>query len=100
LVNDDQVGGYTLYDIGAGYRFAPTAFMKTPTIRLTVSNLFSKQYLSMTGSSGSSFTSNVNPVVTAQGTVAGNVSASGNATSPSFYSGAPRTLQISLSTDF
>jgi iron complex outermembrane receptor protein len=100
LVNDDQVGGYTLYDIGAGYRFAPTAFMKTPTIRLTVSNLFSKQYLSMTGTSGSSFTSNVNPVVTAQGTVAGNISASGNATSPSFYVGAPRTLQISLSTDF
>ncbi|AMP06991.1 hypothetical protein CPter91_4692 [Collimonas pratensis] len=34
-------------------------------IRLTVSNLFSKQYLSMTDTNGSSFASNVNPVIVA-----------------------------------
>ena len=100
LVNDDKVGGYTLFDLGAGYRFAQAFFMKTPTIRFTLTNLFSKRYMSMTGPSGSSFATNVQPVVTSNGTVAGNVGVNGAPTTPSFYVGAPRAFQVSFSSDF
>ena len=100
LVNDDQIGGYTLFDLGAGYRFEKALFLKTPTLRFTLTNLFNKQYLSMNGPSGTSFANNVNPVVTSNGTVAGNVSSSGIPTTPSFYVGAPRAFQVSFSSDF
>lgn len=100
LVNDDKLSGYTLFDLGAGYRFPAFGFAKNPTIRLTVNNLFDKEYLSMTGPSGSSFTNNVRPVVTPGGTVAGNVNAAGIPTSPSLYVGAPRSIQIAFTSEF
>ncbi len=100
LVNDDQVPGYTLFDLGMGYRFGKALFTTSSTLRLTVSNLFNKQYLSMTAPSGASFTGNVRPVTTATGTVAGNLSASGIPTAPQFYVGAPRALQISFTSEF
>lgn len=94
LVNDDKVGGYTLFDLGAGYRFNKTSFMQTPTIRFQLFNLFDKKYLSLTGPSGSSFTTNASA---ATGT---NGAAIAAASAPVFYVGAPRTFQVSFSSDF
>lgn len=94
LVNDDKIGGYTLFDLSAGYRFNKTAFLATPTIRFQLFNLFDRQYLSMTGPSGSSFTTNANATT---GTNGAAISA---AAAPLFYVGAPRTFQVSLSSDF
>jgi iron complex outermembrane recepter protein len=99
LVNDDKVGGYTLVDMSAGYKFQAVGFAKSPVLRLNVANLFSKQYLSMTGPSGSSFATNVSPVATSGGTVAGN-QAGGQPTTPQFYTGAPRSIQVTFSSDF
>lgn len=94
LVNDDAVGGYTLFDLGAGYRFNKAMFMQTPTIRFQLFNLFSRKYLSMTGPSGSSFTTNANA------TTGTNGAAIAAASAPVFYTGAPRSFQVSFSSDF
>lgn len=94
LVNDDSIGGYTLFDLGAGYRFNKTLFLQTPTIRFQLLNLFDRKYLSMTGPSGSSFTTNANA------TTGTNGAAIAAASAPLFYVGAPRTFQVSLSSDF
>jgi iron complex outermembrane recepter protein len=100
LVNDDSISGYAIFDFGAGYRFPKTGFAKSPMIRFNISNLFDKRYLSMTGPSGETFTNNVHPIVTPNGTIAGNLNSAGVPTAPQFFIGAPRSFQVAFSTEF
>ncbi|KAF1044247.1 MAG: Ferric enterobactin receptor [Herbaspirillum frisingense] len=88
LVNDDSLGGYTLFNAGAGATFASTSWMKNPTVRLNVFNLFDKKYLNLNGGSGSQFTTNAYPVNGISGS------------DPTFYIGAPRTFTVTLTADF
>jgi iron complex outermembrane receptor protein len=85
LVNDDAVPGYTLFDFNAGYRFASVAFLRNPTVRFSVSNLFDKRYLALNAGSGSLFVTNTT------GTGASTVF---------FYAGAPRFSSVALSAEF
>ncbi len=89
LVNDDAIGGYTLFGLTAGYKFGSNSFMKNPIVRLNVYNLFSRRYLSLSGPSGSNFGVRSNP-------------SPGLPTyfAQSFYVGAPRTLAFTLASDF
>lgn len=88
LVNDDSLGGYTLFNLGGGYTMPSTSWMQKPTIRFNVYNLFNKEYLNMSSASGSQLTTNVNPVAGISGSA------------PSFYVGAPRSVNVTLSADF
>lgn len=89
LVNDDAIGGYTVFNAGAGATFPSTTWLKKPTIRLNVANLFDKQYLSLNAnSSGSLLTNNAYDLPGSKGSP------------PSFYIGAPRTFTVTLTADF
>jgi len=88
LVNDDSIGGYTVFNAGAGITLPSTSWMKKPTIRLNAYNLFDKQYLNLNSGSGSQFTTNANTVNGISGSA------------PSFYVGAPRTFTVTLTADF
>ena len=88
LVNDDAIGGYTVFNLGAGVTFDSATWIKKPTVRLNVSNLFNKQYLNLSSGSGSQFTTNAQAI----GAIPG--------TAPSFYVNAPRTFSVSLTADF
>ena len=89
LVNDDAIGGYTLWGLTAGYKLPSNSFMKTPMIRLNVYNLFSRQYLSLSGPSGSNFGVRALPVA-------------GLPTygAQSFYVGGPRLTSVTIASDF
>ncbi|WP_034301300.1 TonB-dependent receptor [Herbaspirillum sp. RV1423] len=89
LVNDDAIGGYTVFNAGAGYTFPSAAWIKKPTVRFNIANLFDKQYLNLSSGSGSQFTTNA---------VA--IGAAAPATAPSFYVSAPRTFTVTLTADF
>lgn len=84
LANDEQVGGYTTWDLAAGYRFADMMAFKNPTLRLNVSNLFNKEFLFLNAGSGSAITTNATGL---------------NAQSPNYYIGAPRFTSLSFSVD-
>ncbi|MDP5007549.1 MAG: TonB-dependent receptor, partial [Glaciimonas sp.] len=45
LTNDQKIGGYTLFDVNAGYRFEKIGFMKGASITLAGLNVFNKSYL-------------------------------------------------------
>ncbi len=72
LVNDDYVSGFTVVDLYAGYKIE-----KSTLLKLNVSNLFNREYMSPTGPSNSY-----------------------SATSTRYYIGAPRMLSVSLQADF
>ncbi len=44
MTNDEMVPGYTTVGVDAGYRFADAGWMKKPTLRLSISNLFNEKY--------------------------------------------------------
>lgn len=77
LMNDDNVGGYTVFDLYAGYKLESSTFLKNPVIKLNVSNLFNREYMSPTGSSNSY-----------------------SATGTRYYIGAPRMTSLALQADF
>jgi iron complex outermembrane receptor protein len=89
LVNDDSIGGYTLFGLNAGYKFDSNMFFKNPSIRMNVYNLFSRQYLSLSGPSGSNFGVRALPV-------AGLPTYSAQ----TFYVGAPRLIAVTFASDF
>ena len=89
LVNDDSIGGYTLFGLTAGYKIPSTAFFKNPMVRMNVYNLFSRDFLSLNGPSGSNFGVRTNP---APGLP--------NYLAQTFYVGAPRTIAVTLASDF
>lgn len=88
LVNDDSLGGYTVFNTGAGYTFPSSSWLKKPTVRLNVNNIFNKEYLNMNSGSGSQFTTNALAV----GPVA--------ASAPTFYVSAPRSFSVTVTADF
>lgn len=85
LVNDQSIGGFTLVNVDASYRLPPTAFFRKPSLRLNIYNLFNTDALYLNASSGSTFTTR------AEG-------AGGQ--SPVYYVGAPRTLGLTIASDF
>ncbi len=89
LVNDDSLGGYTVFNAGAGYTFPSTTWLKKPTVRFNLNNIFNKQYLNLNSGSGSQFTSNA---------VA--INSSAPAVPPTFYVSAPRSFSVTLVADF
>ena len=89
LVNDDSIGGYTLFGVTAGYKLPSNDFFKNPIVRLNVYNVFSRQYLSLNGPSGSNFGVRANPIVGLPTYFA-----------QTFYVGAPRTVVVTLASDF
>ena len=64
-------------------------FFKNPTIRMNVYNLFSRQYLSLSGPSGSNFGVRANPVAGLP-----------NYGAQTFYVGAPRLIAVTFASDF
>lgn len=81
LTNDQWLDAYTTVDLNAGYRFASGQFLKNPTLRLNISNLFEKKYLLANSGSGSSVTINASK-------------------KPTYYVGAPRFTSVTFSSDF
>lgn len=92
LVNDDQISGYTLVNLGTGYTFPSQMLIKDPTVRVNVFNLFSKKYLSLNSGSGNSFRLNSQAIVTPGGTKAAEI--------PTFYVGSPITFTVSVGASF
>ncbi|WP_295990710.1 TonB-dependent receptor [Rugamonas sp.] len=83
LANDEEVPGYTLFDLDAGYQFPSWGAFKTPKLTLNVSNLTNKQYR--------------NPTSQATNAVAYGVIKAANV----FYNlGAPRFASATLRVDF
>ena len=88
LMNDEEVPSYTTADFDAGYKFADFMFIKSPQLRLNISNLGNTKYRNP--SSGISL--NGKDVVRPEGTLrAGNVF---------YYLGSPRFFSVTLSADF
>lgn len=88
LVNDEQVGGYTVFNFDGGYKFGDWGNMKNAKLTFNVSNLTSKQYLNPSSQSAI----NGQAVTTAGGVVA--------AKNIFYYVGAPRFASATLSMDF
>ncbi|MES2049301.1 MAG: TonB-dependent receptor [Pseudomonadota bacterium] len=84
LMNDEEVPAYTLVGVDAGYQFPNMSWMKKPTLRLNVSNLFNEKYR--------------NP----SSQTATNAKAVGSfgAGSIFYYMGSPRFASVTLSADF
>ena len=77
LMNDDYVPGYTTFDLYAGYKLESGSLVKNPVLKLNVSNLFNREYMSPTGSRDTY-----------------------SASSSRYYIGAPRMASVSLQADF
>jgi len=77
LVNDEEVPAYTLVGFDAGYQFPNTSWLKKPTLRLSISNLFNEKYR--------------NPSSQSKVNAAAGVF---------YYLGAPRLTSVTFSADF
>jgi iron complex outermembrane receptor protein len=77
LVNDQKAPAYTVTGFDAGYQLPGTTWIKKPTIRLSISNLFNESYR--------------NPVSQTVTNAAAN---------PRYYIGAPRFTSVSFQGDF
>lgn len=84
LMNDEEVPSYMTADFDAGYKFNDFGFVKSPLIRLNVSNIGNSKYRNP--SSGTVL--NAKPVGTQ------------SAGSVFYYLGAPRFFSVTLSADF
>jgi iron complex outermembrane receptor protein len=87
LVNDEEVPGYTVFNLDAGYQFPSFGAFKNPKLTFNASNIFSHQYRNP-----SSQATNTTAYTTAAGTI--------KAASVFYYLGAPRLLSVTLRTDF
>lgn len=87
LMNDESIPGFTTFDLDVGYRLPSMQYLKNPTLRFNVSNLFNKQYLLANAGSGSNITA----------TTDGSYKGGG---SPTYYIGAPRFFSMSLTAEF
>ncbi len=85
LVNDEAVGGFTLVNFDAAYRFPSTALFRNPVVRFNVYNLLDTNYLFLNAGSGATFT---------------NRAVGAGSSSPTYYIGAPRTFGVTLASDF
>lgn len=83
LLNTERVGGYTTFDLNAGYTFGDWGMLSKPQLRLSVNNVFDKHYL------GYVYSTTTNAV--AYKGVA--------ATAPTYLAGQPRFEMLTLSFD-
>lgn len=89
LTNDEKNSGRWVTDLNLGYRLPTiTTWIKSVTLRANVSNIFNKQYLTISSGSGSSF-----------GTTAAYLGQTNNS-QPFYYVGAPRFSSLSLTAEF
>ena len=51
-LNEGEVDSYTLFNLGAGYRFGKLAFAQDIVVQLDITNLFDEDYVSTIGSNG------------------------------------------------
>ena len=84
LMNDEEVPSYTTAELDAGYKFADFMFIKSPQLRMNISNIGNSKYRNPS----SGFVLNAKPVGTL---AAGNVF---------YYLGSPRFFSVTLSADF
>lgn len=89
LMNQEKVPGYIAVDVDAGYKFGDFGWIKSPTLKLNISNLTNEQYRS-----ASSIQTNV---LATQ--LVGTTTKSGTNT-VFYYLGAPRLTSLTLSADF
>ena len=87
LMNDEWIDAYTTFDFNAGYKFQSMQYLKSPTIRLNVSNLLDERYLLANSGSGSSISATTSSAVN-------------GGFAPSYYVGAPRFVSVTLSSEF
>jgi iron complex outermembrane recepter protein len=80
-LNEGQVDSYTLFNLGAGYRFAGLQFVEELVAQLDVTNLFDEDYISTVGSNGF-------------------VNSDPNGTEQTLLIGAPRMVFMSLKARF
>jgi iron complex outermembrane receptor protein len=83
-MNDEEVPSYMVADFDAGYKFSDFMFVKSPQLRLNISNIGNTKYRNP--SSGTVL--NAQPV------------GSLGAGSVFYYLGAPRFVSVTLSADF
>lgn len=84
LMNDQQIPGFITADLSLGYRFKDSGFLKRPTLRFNVANLFDKHSLN----SIESTTTNAITYSTLTGSA------------PTYMQGAPRFTSLTLSAEF
>lgn len=89
LMNDEETPAYTTGDLDLGYKFADMGIVKSPTLRLNVSNIGNTKYRNPSSGTGANA---VNYVISGVGTV--------NGSAPTYYLGAPRLITLSLTADF
>ena len=82
MVNDVAIGGFSTVDFNAAYKLPSDGFFKNPVLRLNVSNLTNKQFLTASLGSGSS------------------IAISSAAGTPYVYPGAPRFFSVTGQADF
>ena len=81
LFRSVAIGGFSTVDFNAAYNLPSDGFFKNPVLRLNVSNLTNKQFLTASLGSGSSIA----------------INAAGN---PYVYPGAPRFFSVTGQADF
>ncbi|MCU6434856.1 TonB-dependent receptor [Undibacterium sp. Jales W-56] len=77
LVNDEEIPAYTVVGFDAGYQFPNTTYLKKPTLRLSISNLFDEKYRNSNSQSKVSAAAGV-----------------------FYYMGAPRLTSVTFSVDY
>jgi iron complex outermembrane receptor protein len=84
LMNDEAAPAYTTADIDAGYKFADIGMLKSPLVRMNISNIGNARYRNPSSNSVTN--------ATAVGSTA--------ASTVFYYLGAPRLLSFTFSADF
>jgi iron complex outermembrane receptor protein len=95
LLNDESLDPYFTVDLNAAYRFQPSAFLKTPTLRLNATNILNASYQVANVGSGSSIAAATN---SSKGSVYSTYG--GYSSSLSYYNAAPSFVSMTFSSDF
>jgi len=95
LLNDESLDPYFTVDLNAAYRFQPSAFLKTPTLRLNATNILNASYQVANVGSGSSIAAATN---SSKGSVYSTYG--GYSSTLSYYNAAPSFVSMSFSSDF
>jgi iron complex outermembrane receptor protein len=83
LTGDQQIAGFTTFDLNAALKLPSDRVFLNPTLRLNISNLGNKKYLQANSGSGSNISINATTPF-----------------APSVYGGAPRFTSLTVQTDF
>ena len=89
LMNQEKVPGYVMADIDAGYTFGNFGWIKSPTLKLNISNVTNEQYRSASSIQTNTLATQLVGTTTKSGT-----------NTVFYYLGAPRLTSLTLSADF